>query len=115
MIKRIERILEEAYYMKNQDTLELDITQDSYSNALAVEGLKQDVLLDGLEYMVDDIITIKQGFPDGKTTTVKATVDAVVMDGKDFRELQKLLNGLYEIWIQEKYPQKKEKADQGAS
>lgn len=114
MINRVKKILEEAYFVRNENEIELDILQDSYHNAMEVEGLKEDTALDSIKYLIDDIIKIKQSYPEEHVSKVKASVDAVILEGKHFRELEKLLNGLHEIWIQEEYPQEKQEVDERA-
>lgn len=111
MINRVRRITDRAYFAKHQDQIEINITNSSYENALSVEELKEDVVSYAIKSIIDDIVKIKQNFPQEFTSTVEASVDIVVMDGKDFRELQKLLDGLHEIGLQKERKRQEEKID----
>lgn len=102
MIKRLDKILERAYFARNVGEIELNVTNPSYENALAVEETKDYTLQEALKPIIDDIVKVKQTYPSNHMSTVTTSVDIVVFEGKDFRELKKLVNGLFESRLQGK-------------
>lgn len=115
MIKRIERILENAHFGRYKSEVEIDITQPSYENAMMVEELKEETITTATRHMIDELVRIKQNYPSSYKSVVEAEVDIVVLEGRQFRELQKLINGLHEIWLQKEREGSQEKSLKKAS
>jgi hypothetical protein len=109
MINRIKRILDKALFAKYANEIEINITEGHYENAMAVEQMKEDTISFAMKALIDDLVKIKQQYPQELYSTVKGELDIVIMEGKDFRELEKLLNGLHEIWLQKEQKSSKEK------
>jgi hypothetical protein len=112
MINRIQRILDNALFARHKNDMEINVTNPSYENAMAVEDLKEDTVMEAIRHTIDDLVKIKQSYPSNHMSKVSASLDVVLMDGSDFRELKKLLDGLHEIWVQEKHTERKQKESQ---
>lgn len=109
MINRIQKIMEKSLHAKHKDQIDLDITAPHYENAMAVEELKENTINFATRALIDELVSIKQNYPRDFKTTVDAEIDIVIFEGKEYRELQKLINGLHEIWLEKK--QKKTKQE----
>lgn len=109
MIKRINRVLDKAYFARTKEQDEIDVTADSYTNALAIEAQKESTFMIGVDAIIEDLVKIKQSYPSNHMSTITTSLDIVIMEGKDFRELKKLINGLHEVRTKKECPQDEEK------
>jgi len=108
MINRIKRIMDNAHYAKYNNSVDINVTAPSFENAMAVEGMKEDTVHIALKALTDELVEIRQDYPENFISTINGEIDVVLFKGRDFRELKKLLDGLHEIWIQKQYSEKEQ-------
>lgn len=88
-------VLENIYLVHFEEKDAVD-TNNGILNAEYLTYQKRRLLKNAITYLTDDLVKHRQEFPNNNISDVNYSADFVVMQRKDFDELEKLIEGLDE-------------------